>query len=411
MQNIKTTGDTGGMPTKMAYATSALIVSLLSACGGATNSATVPDAPTDVIAAAGDASARLSFTAPASDGGATISSYRVNCSSNDGTVVSATGSASPVTVMALTNEVEYGCTVAATNSVGTGAESTSATVTPLEGAVLDDSTQGVACDYNNGNVVNPTLGITSEAQWSCDSASRTLISNAIPEHAVGIFPNPGNPNTITEQSVSVSMTLLPSKISETGSEIFISGYALNGIKMEAATAGTCGDTSCSLAPPTVGSWNIEALGQSTFDFGVDENNAHVQPNGEYHYHGIPEGFLTTQALGESMTLVGWAYDGFPIYARYGYSDASNAESSIKVVTSSWQTKATPDAGRPSTDDYPMGAFTQDYEYVTGLGDLDECNGRFGVTPEFPGGIYHYYMTDSWPYIQRCVKGTASGGQR
>ena len=27
----------------------------------------------------------------------------------------------------------------------------------------------------------------------------------------------------------------------------------------------------------------------------------------------------------------------------------------------------------------MGAFTQDYEYVEGLGDLDQCNGRFGVT--------------------------------
>ena len=51
--------------------------------------------------------------------------------------------------------------------------------------------------------------------------------------------------------------------------------------------------------------------------------------------------------------------------------------------------------------------TQDYEYVAGSGDLDECNGRFGVTPEFPNGIYHYYITDAFPYIQRCVKGTAA----
>ena len=55
----------------------------------------------------------------------------------------------------------------------------------------------------------------------------------------------------------------------------------------------------------------------------------------------------------------------------------------------------------------MGTFTQDFEYVAGLGDLDECNGRFGVTPEFPNGIYHYYITDAFPYIQRCVKGTAA----
>ena len=53
----------------------------------------------------------------------------------------------------------------------------------------------------------------------------------------------------------------------------------------------------------------------------------------------------------------------------------------------------------------MGTFVQDWEYVAGLGDLDECNGRTGVTPEFPGGIYHYTVTDTYPFIQRCVKGT------
>jgi hypothetical protein len=55
----------------------------------------------------------------------------------------------------------------------------------------------------------------------------------------------------------------------------------------------------------------------------------------------------------------------------------------------------------------MGTFLQDYEYVAGLGDLDECNGRVGVTPEFPNGTYHYYATDTYPYLQRCVKGTAT----
>jgi hypothetical protein len=57
----------------------------------------------------------------------------------------------------------------------------------------------------------------------------------------------------------------------------------------------------------------------------------------------------------------------------------------------------------------MGTFLQDYEYVAGSGDLDECNGRTGVTPEFPKGIYHYMVTDTWPYVHRCVKGTATAG--
>ena len=60
--------------------------------------------------------------------------------------------------------------------------------------------------------------------------------------------------------------------------------------------------------------------------------------------------------------------------------------------------------RPSVDVYSLGTFAQDWEYVEGSGDLDECNGRFGVTPEFPDGIYHYYATDTYPYFQRCVTG-------
>jgi len=60
--------------------------------------------------------------------------------------------------------------------------------------------------------------------------------------------------------------------------------------------------------------------------------------------------------------------------------------------------------RPSLDVYPFGTFLQDWKYVAGSGDLDECNGQVGVTPEFPQGIYHYYATDSYSYLQRCVKG-------
>jgi hypothetical protein len=106
----------------------------------------------------------------------------------------------------------------------------------------------------------------------------------------------------------------------------------------------------------------------------------------------------------AMTLVGWAADGFPIYARYGYTVAADATSAVKVIKGSYQLKATPDTSRPATSLYAMGTFKQDYEYIAGSGDLDECNGRTGVTPEFPGGIYHYYATDTYPFMQRCVKG-------
>ena len=50
------------------------------------------------------------------------------------------------------------------------------------------------------------------------------------------------------------------------------------------------------------------------------NHAHVQPSGAYHYHGMPELLIDLIGDEEDLTLVGWASDGFPVYARYGYSD-------------------------------------------------------------------------------------------
>lgn len=238
-----------------------------------------------------------------------------------------------------------------------------------------------------------------------------LAANGLPDHAVGTFPNSNNPNTISAQTVAASFTLAPvasATATTLGGPAGATGYILNGVKVDAATAGSCDNSgsSCSLVGNT-GAWSIEALGQTAFNFGTDANNAHVQPGGAYHYHGMPEGFITQLGKGTAMTLVGWAADGFPIYARYGYTVATDASSAIKIVKGSYRLKTAVSATRPSTTLYALGTFAQDWEYVAGLGDLDECNGRTGVTPEFPGGIYHYYGTDSYPYMQRCVKGTVT----
>lgn len=286
---------------------------------------------------------------------------------------------------------------------------TTSTTTTLEGG--SGSTAGVLCTYSR-SVFNSdeSVNATSNSTWTCSATTRSLSANGIPDHEIGTFPNPDCPNAVATQSVSRAFTLTPEIVSSTGTATTIVGYGLNGVKFDPNTAGTCNDagTSCSLAGGT-GAWKIEALGQSSFDFGDDGNHAHVQPGGAYHYHGMPELWLSELGAGVEMTLLGWAVDGFPVYARYGYTDAEDAGSPLKVLTGSWQVRASPDAGRPSTGLYPMGTFQQDYEYVPGSGDLDECNGRYGVTPEFPGGIYYYAITDTYPYFQRCIKGTAMGG--
>ena len=279
------------------------------------------------------------------------------------------------------------------------------------------STAGVVCNYSDSTPNSqPSLTYTSTSMWTCSEVARVLIANGIPDHPVGTFPNANNPNTIAEQSVSATLTLTPVETDTAtvlGGPAGVTGYVLNGVKIDAGTAGTCDDSgqNCSLAG-NVGSWRIEALGQTAFTFGTDDNNAHVQPGGSYHYHGMPEGFITKQGGNSSvMTIIGWAADGFPIYARYGYSIADDADSEIKSMTGSYQLVSTVSNARPSTDLYALGTFAEDWEYAPGLGDLDGCNGRVGVTPEFPEGIYHYFATDSYPYFQRCVKGevAAIGG--
>ncbi|XQW86344.1 YHYH protein [Thalassotalea piscium] len=272
------------------------------------------------------------------------------------------------------------------------------------------STSGVLCDYYyNEYNDSPSVTYNSTAQWTCVNGERELSANGIPDHDVGTFPNSNNPNTISEQSINASFTLSPvetSAATQLGGPRGTTGFVLNGVKIDAGTGGSCDDSgdNCSLIG-NEGSWHIEALGQTSFDFGTDENNAHVQPDGVYHYHGMPEGFITKQGgSSESMTIIAWAADGFPIYARYGYSIASDITSPITAMKGSYQRVTTVSESRPSTDIYPLGTFAEDWEYVAGSGDLDECNGRMGVTPEFPEGIYHYFATDTYPYFQRCVTG-------
>lgn len=291
-----------------------------------------------------------------------------------------------------------------------GSDSDGDTSDYVDTVLSEGSTDGIECNYSDITTNSQdSLTASSISDWTCSDTTRDLVANGIPDHEVGEFPNADNPNTISEQDVEASFTLDPVETDTAttlGGPAGVTGYVLNGVKIDAGTGGSCNDSGdyCDLGDNS-GSWSIEALSQTTFDFGTDDNNAHVQPDGTYHYHGMPEGFITKQGGSSStMTLIGWAADGFPIYARYGYSDADDASSALEAMTGSYELVSDVSDSRPSTDDYELGTFKQDWEYVAGSGDLDECNGRVGVTPEFPDGIYHYYATDSYPYFQRCVKG-------
>ncbi|MEM6253805.1 MAG: YHYH protein [Cyanobacteria bacterium P01_D01_bin.156] len=233
--------------------------------------------------------------------------------------------------------------------------------------------------------------LTNEVRFEDRNGYRYIYANGIPAHTPGTFPNPGNPNTISAQSHTFRITLNPQITGQSTPVRPAFGVALNGVPFEPGTAEYWNRDRNS-------GWNYDAL-SGKINLGLDQHNAHVQPNGSYHYHGLPTGLLN----GTAMTPVGYAADGFPVYGQYGYADANSSTSGLVELQSSYRLKT---GQRPSgpggTHD---GTFVQDFEYVAGLGDLDDCNGRFGVTPEHPDGIYHYYITTTFPFIPRCVKGT------
>jgi len=232
-------------------------------------------------------------------------------------------------------------------------------------------------------------------------------ANGIPEHKVGRFPNRSNPHSIGEQRHNFK---IPTNQNPYGKSIPLHndtgrgppntpfGIAVNGVLFDPGTAEF-------FMGNRQADWNYEAL-SGAVPLGVDENNAHVQPNGAYHYHGLPTGLLRQLELTEKKhsPLIGYAMDGFPIYALYGYADAKDSESGIKKLSSSYRLKK---GNRPASPNGPGGkfdgTFSKDYEYVKGSGDLDECNGRFTVTKEFPKGTYAYFLTANWPVIPRNFK--------
>jgi YHYH protein len=104
-------------------------------------------------------------------------------------------------------------------------------------------------------------------------------------------------------------------------------------------------------------------------------------------------------------ILGWAFDGNPIYGPYGLSDPTNLASTIVPIKSSYTLKSNlvfeattnPEPVRiagPALAEYPAGTFIEDYIYNFRSEQyyLDEYNGRFCKTPDFPEGTYAYFIT-------------------
>lgn len=224
----------------------------------------------------------------------------------------------------------------------------------------------------------------------------SITGNGIPNHLVGRFPNKGNPHQIAEQSVKLNLPAVP-RANATPTPLRMGwnfGVSLTGVVFDPLAAEFWhGD-------PRSG-WSYNALG-GAIALGLDANFAHVQPNGKYHYHGVPTGLIEMQGWSpkKHSPLIGYAADGFPIYARTGLVGGK-----VTQMASSYRLKAGQRPGGAAPDGRHDGTFNEDYEFVAGLGTLDECNGAMTVSTEFPSGTYAYFLTDDYPVVPRCFAGT------
>ena len=106
-------------------------------------------------------------------------------------------------------------------------------------------------------------------------------------------------------------------------------------------------------------------------------------------------------------ILGYAYDGSPIYGPYGFRNPLDSNSAIDRIRSGYGLKNNR-LGGPNPEEFPLGTFIEDYQWnpstETGKLELDENNGRFCVTPEYPEGVYAYFITidssgaPAFPYI-------------
>gem|GEM_PF-597661 len=261
--------------------------------------------------------------------------------------------------------------------------------------------EATAQDEQNERFFEATLAVTA------DDTSCTFASNGIPNHDF----NDMTANFATDAAEinrSFSITRSPTLA---GSNTALAqrtwdAIMLNGVVLDLLSAG-CYDPGAQQADAAgniaIGCFQndpylLDPLGP-IYTFGADAHNAHTQPDGTYHYHGDPNAMFDDMPGPFGSPVIGFAADGLPIYGSY-FLDSNNvvreAISGYILKTGSRAGTGSPDPSGPGGS--YNGTYTSDYEF-TDAGDLDECNGMA------VDGQYGYYVTDSYPWVLNCHRGT------
>jgi YHYH protein/Secretion system C-terminal sorting domain len=245
-------------------------------------------------------------------------------------------------------------------------------------------------------------------------------ANGIPSYVTGPFTNNPQP-TAKAQNRLYKIPLNPAP--KTGTRTSV-GPGRNGIFINGVPFFNAGDGRSYL---NQNKWHNNAY---IFEQnGFDCNRGHPEVQGSYHHHMNPSAFHVASVVNSTICnlyltdglyvpdstkhgpLIGFAFDGYPVYGAYGYSNPLDTASPIKRMKPSYQLRnitdrsTLPDGSaatgpainaniqNPGTVIVAvLGAYKEDYEFVQGSGDLDESNVRFCKTPEYPNGTYCYFAT-------------------
>lgn len=288
--------------------------------------------------------------------------------------------------------------------------------------------------YNAGSSVTIGNGILVNCQAVQYSTNWAYITaTGVPAYPTGPFTGDGNPSQAEDQNaifkiplnpVPNSGTLTPTSAGNIG--VFINGVALfdyrDGVAWNNTTSALCGgpgNPPCPGGPGASMPWNRDAIPAEKLGFDCSKGHPAM---GNYHHHQNPSAFnldlnvisticdlyaadgLYAINTAEHSPLIGFAYDGYPIYGAYGYANADGSGGITRMKSgyqlrnitarTHWADGTDVTDGPAVNATYFLGYFREDYEFVSHPEEdyLDEHNGRFCVTPEYPAGTYCYFAT-------------------
>jgi len=241
---------------------------------------------------------------------------------------------------------------------------------------------------------------------------------------------PGSSNSISDQTYGFLFTYRAGLDTENSQDTSLGamGITVNGVILLSSSAGSGALPGGTDVPASDYHFNAvfnkESFNADSCGGSPDEEGAYSYRDGSFltncwstsKFYGKNSYYSGSVYLGDHFRhenghskIVGFCFDGYPVYGPYGYSNSTSSSSNVIQMLSSYRTAVTEKIGRGYTyDEYPAGSFVEDHNYVdVNLPEyLDEYNGRYCVTPEYPNGTYAYFLTfedgdlntPSYPYI-------------